>query len=444
MTARPALSVAAVAVGLTLLVGPAATADVADDGRWWVDIYDIEGFHAQGIDGSGVTVAVIDGTINLELPEFEGADITVHEPSYCYGPGGEEQPATSTDYPLAAHGSNVAAMVVGNGKGYSGAGVLGVAPQAKLLFYSVHLKEGAQCYDNDGIKIKSETMGSAILQAVADGADIISVSLTSSNEFADAMAVALRAGVVVVGGLSNQDEGDIGDAGVGISNGVVSVGAVGPDGKVRENALGPLDSPFTDVVAPGVDVLFQGTAAAGWEGQKLASGTSYATPITAGNIALAMQKYPQATSNQIIQSLIRNTGVEPHPLEYDQSGQLGYGGVDTISLLAADPTQYEDVNPLLMADEDSFYFWGATKAQIYGDAATAAPSPSASPAPTGAADAPADPGTTSTGGEVEASASTNVPLIIAIIALAVLVIAGVTIIVVVALKREKRTPHGTV
>lgn len=69
----------------------------------------------------------------------------------------------------------------------------------------------------------------------------------------------------------------------------------------------------------------------------VSSGTSYATPIVAGFVAVAMQRWPQATGNQIVQSLIATatTGPTGQPL-------ISPKGLDT-----TDPTQYPDTNPLL-------------------------------------------------------------------------------------------------
>ena len=66
-------------------------------------------------------------------------------------------------------------------------------------------------------------------------------------------------------------------------------------------------------------------------------GTSYATPIVAGFVAVAMQRWPQATGNQIIQALIATatTGPTGQPL-------ISPHGLDT-----TDPAQYPDTNPLL-------------------------------------------------------------------------------------------------
>ena len=68
-----------------------------------------------------------------------------------------------------------------------------------------------------------------------------------------------------------------------------------------------------------------------------ASGTSVSTPIVAGFAAVAMQRWPQATGNQIVQALVATatTGPTGQPL-------ISPHGLDT-----TDPTQYPDTNPLL-------------------------------------------------------------------------------------------------
>lgn len=60
-----------------------------------------------------------------------------------------------------------------------------------------------------------------------------------------------------------------------------------------------------------------------------------------------MQKYPDATGNQMIQSLLHNTGSEDHPLEFDANDGFGYGTASLTRVLAADPLQYPDESSLL-------------------------------------------------------------------------------------------------
>ena len=66
---------------------------------------------------------------------------------------------------------------------------------------------------------------------------------------------------------------------------------------------------------------------------------------------------------------------------------VGYGVVDLISLLADDPTAYEDTNPFLVElSGDDAVLYGPTIEQVNADAAPTSPSPTegtASPEPSG-------------------------------------------------------------
>jgi hypothetical protein len=64
-------------------------------------------------------------------------------------------------------------------------------------------------------------------------------------------------------------------------------------------------------------------------------------------LAVAKQKYPAATGNQLIQSLIHNTTESDHALVRDTTGGYGYGPASLRHLLAVDPSQYPDENPLM-------------------------------------------------------------------------------------------------
>lgn len=153
-------------------------------------------------------------------------------------------------------------------------------------------------------------------------------------------------GVIIVAAMPNADslfEGDLERM-----NGVVNVAAVDSAAQPAVDRSGaPLRYEDVDVVAPGVDVAgvgFDGT----W-GLSSWSGTSAATPLVAGVLALAMQKWPDATSNQLLQSLIRNTGSEPHELAWGDA--LGHGVANATRMMEEDPSQYPDENPLFKDDQ---------------------------------------------------------------------------------------------
>lgn len=146
----------------------------------------------------------------------------------------------------------------------------------------------------------------------------------------EAVAGAVARGVVVVVATGNESAQDPSDSFASV-NGTVGVGASDSAGRIQSYSN---YGRGLAVMAPG-DLNYHDL---GNGGQVVStSGTSAATPIVAGFVAVAMQRWPQATGNQIIQSLLATatTGPTGQPL-------ISPHGLDT-----TDPTQYPDTNPLL-------------------------------------------------------------------------------------------------
>ncbi len=364
---------------------------------------------ADGWNGAGVKIAVIDAQINDQLPAFADASLTV-APAIC------NDPATTTEVNEdAIHGSTVAAILVGNGEGYGA--IRGMAPAADVTLYAVG--GGATvCRLQDD----RSAWAVALDEAVAAGADIVTMSKVStdaSDEDIESVARALAQGVIFIAGTPNYDgQGDLPAA----MNGVVSVNAFDENGDLLVSIeLGvPNVQPEVTVVAPGVDV-----AISTWDREQIGSGSSYATPMVAGILAAVKQKYPDATANQLIQSLIRNTKTEDHPLERDTTGGYGYGPASLRHMLAVDPTQYPDENPLM--DKS---FGEPTAAQV-AQAASPATTPTAS-ASTAVADGDAEGG----------AASDAVPMGWIVGISAAVLIGAIVVIVVVAARRRAQHTKG--
>ena len=249
-------------------------------------------------------------------------------------------------------------MIAGTGAGYpEQQGVLGVAPGAKVIHYtaSVFYDETGEydCFPELPISKDNNVTGDdavvmAMNEAMDDGADIISVSLGVNGSLAgdEAIVRAAREGVIIVAATPNEL---LAANWPSSANGAVAVNAIDSSGQLMQNELGS-NFQFATVLGPGVGLLFQGVEDTGsWTEQRLAQGTSFATPAVAGFLALVAQKYPDATANQLIQSLIRNTGAEDHELTYDE-GELGYGIASATHMLRVDPTTYPDENPLITED----------------------------------------------------------------------------------------------
>lgn len=110
-----------------------------------------------GIDGTGIKVAVIDTGVDFNHPDLFG-----------WGPDGkviggynfiqEDQPPMDTN----GHGTQVAGVIAADGQ------AIGIAPKAKILAYKV---------SEDGEGVSSELIIRAIEKAIEDKVDIINISL---------------------------------------------------------------------------------------------------------------------------------------------------------------------------------------------------------------------------------------------------------------------------
>lgn len=382
------LLTAGIVVAATVAMPVSASADVSSDGLWYYQSLNVQAAHDAGITGDGVTVAVLDSPVNLAVSTLVGADVRVQELP-CWAEDGSPLSAESDDVETAVHGTSSVSMIVGSGSGSDGqTGVRGVAPDATVLFYAVgdDVDGDVVCFTEDG---KDDATGIArgIRAAVAAGADIISLSVeeTQGPESFDAVVAALHAGVVLVMGASNQGSSkDVPGIGAYAYNGVVAVQAVDRAGNVAthtdlQGAQLPNIDRAAEISAPGVGILTQG-ADGSWQNQLLRNGTSLATPIVAGFLADVLQKYPEASGNQLIQSLIANAGGRDGVPAFGDTGAFGWGFASLTNMLAVDPTQYPDVNPLVIeggsptAQEIEASVEPATATPAPTDAAQAGPS----------------------------------------------------------------------
>lgn len=371
-----------VALGLALVPTLSASATTGGS-NWWYAKYDVPAAQAAGWTGTGVKIAVIDAHINSSLPVFQGTNLTVHPKSFC----DNSTPAdTTTANESSVHGSDVTALLVGNGTG-TGL-VAGIAPKAAVTFYADGGPDGVRnaCLpvQRDGL-IYSPT-GIAILKAISDGNRIISISQIGedvSNGDRQAIAEAVAKGVIIVAGQPNL-ESQAGETFPADANGVVATNAFDVQGNLQAHDGKTTSHSTTTVVAAGAGFPTQASAAGVWgDNQDSGTGSSAATPLVAGMLALTLQKYPTATGNQLIQSLVTNTTAKDHPVSFSTGG-YGYGPASLSHLLRVDPTRYPNTNPLLnkpgglgVPTAEEF----ATAAKKASSKPSASPSSAAAPAP---------------------------------------------------------------
>ena len=308
----------ALSVGALAVSPSSARADDTITTQDYFSYYKLDQARAKGYTGKGVTIAMIDGPVDTSAPELAGASITVKTPCEY-----EASQASRT------HATAIASILVS--KNY------GVAPDATLIAYSTAStddKKLGECKESRG---NPRPLSAHMHLAINDGAQIISYS--SSNEDQDddmkwAITRAMAQGVIIVGPMGNaaRDENDVS---VAWWSGTVGVSAIGTDGQ-----LSSYSSWGQGVVAAGVGGPVK---ARDYDtgGVKDVQGTSFATPVVAGQIALARSRWPQATPNQILQLVTRSGSNNGAWNQY-----TGYGALSLDGLLGSDPSQCPDENPL--------------------------------------------------------------------------------------------------
>jgi len=126
---RTAVLGAAAAVLSCLIVAagaaaPALADNVRDRQQWVLDAIDVQAAWPVS-EGRGVTVAVIDSGVDPDVPDLTGVVET--------GPDltGVGTPPSNPDWGM--HGTWMASLIAGHGHDGGGDGIIGVAPEARIL-----------------------------------------------------------------------------------------------------------------------------------------------------------------------------------------------------------------------------------------------------------------------------------------------------------------------
>lgn len=275
--------------------------------------------HGRGIYGQGIGVAIVDTGIALHKDFTEDSNRVVAFADFVN--------QKTEPYDDNGHGTHVAGIIGGNG--YSSRGkYTGVAPRCNLI--------GVKVLDHRGDGNISDVL--AGLQWVMDNRKrynirIVNISVgTSAKEVLDENSLLVQgvnavwdSGIVVVVAAGNNGPGPMSISTPGISRKVITVGSsddsmaveVFGGGRSKDySGRGP--TPFCikkpDIVAPGSNIIScnisRHTAKSGSGEVRLTyanspmmytvkSGTSMATPVVSGAIALLLSKNPDMTNREV-------------------------------------------------------------------------------------------------------------------------------------------------
>jgi subtilisin family serine protease len=333
--------------------------------------------------GEGIKIGLVDDGIDQAHPYFNPAGY-----SYPAGfPKGNTAyttpkvivarafPSPSTDWKYADkpydptysfHATHVAGIAAGDHdtptQPNDGAPISGVAPKAYLGNYKALTVPTAD-YGLDG---NSPEIAKAIDQAVADGMNVINLSIGEPEVeprrdiVVKALDNAAAAGVVPVVAAGNDFDaagyGSVGSPANAPAAITVAASTMGGDGTHPDHIAsfssgGPTPVSLAlkpDVTAPGVDVL---SSVPPHDFETL-DGTSMATPHVAGAAALLLQRHPAWTVEEV-KSALASTGATVHPTGRSGAVSVLREGGGRIDLARAD-------QPLIFTDPTSLG-WGLVR-----------------------------------------------------------------------------------
>ncbi len=300
--------------------------DLVRSKEYWLDSYGIRTAW-DTTRGKGVTIAIIDSGIDGSVAELRGAVVGGTDFS-GQGSANGEKPVSSD----SSHGTMVASLAAGRGSG-SNAGVIGAAPDASLLSISVGF--GASATNSD------DQIAQAVTWAVDHGAKVINMSLTRNTldwppSWDTAFLYAAKHDVVVVAAAGNRGSGTEEVGAPATMPGVLAIGGVNASGVASRQASA--QGITIGVSAPSENLV--GVIPGG--GYVLWDGTSGATPIVAGIVALVRAAHPELDAANVIQRVL-TTAHDKGAAGPDDL--YGYGLVDAAAAVA-DTVATVKANPL--------------------------------------------------------------------------------------------------
>ncbi|MFJ6383740.1 type VII secretion-associated serine protease mycosin [Kitasatospora sp. NPDC092039] len=280
-------------------------ADQIRDQQWALKAFEADAKIWPVSQGEGVTVAVIDSGVNADHQDLTGQVLP-----------GADFSGTTSDGRIDAdgHGTGMASLIAGHGHGAQ-AGVMGLAPKARILPVKVRTNEG-------GPLPEQNDLAAAIRYAVDHGAKVVNMSIGGPFRFDSqarkAIAYAVSKDVVLVGGAGN----NVTDLSVNYPAafpGVVAVGAADPNGGVWGSSK---PGPELTLLAPGVEIYR--ASAKSLTSYAIGNGTSDSTAYVSATAALIRSKYPNLSAGQVINRMIKSATPPPGGAAVPNS-TYGYG-----------------------------------------------------------------------------------------------------------------------
>ena len=257
----------------------------------------VDALHEKGYHGEGITIALLDTGFDLSHEALRNVRV-LGEYDFVNGDGETSDNPPEDDIGQDDHGTEILSIIAGN----SQKNLIGVAYAAQYLLAKT------EKISHEGImfeqEIEEDWWVAGIEWAELNGADVVSSSLGYSDwySYSDidgatakttiAANIAVEKGVVVVVSVGNEGKSRdwpyISAPADGFD--VIAVGAVDHKGEIADfSSIGPT---YDGRIKPDVVAMGDGTYVVdpnSTDGYRKADGTSMATPLVAGTIAILLQ-----------------------------------------------------------------------------------------------------------------------------------------------------------
>jgi thermitase len=268
------------------------------DKQWALSHINIDQLWQSTSGGSGVLVAVLDTGIDSGHEDLSGK---------VAGEANFSNSLVAND--LYGHGTHIAGIIAAYRD--NGLGVVGVAPQSRLLNVKVA--------EDDG-RCRASAVAQGIIWAVDKGAQVINVSIEirePSAALEAAVNYAWENGAIVIAAAGN--EGSQSPVYPAYYENVIAVAATGPD---DTRALLSNYGQWVEVAAPGYDIY--STLPGNEYGYK--TGTSFATAYVSGLAAILFDTLTDANGNGYLNDEV--AAALTSGCQQVNGFEVGYGRID--------------------------------------------------------------------------------------------------------------------